>query len=327
LATPARRRPLGARFHRLVPLLLLASLAACGKDGGKAASARGDTTTVARGGSGKKVAVTLPTRQSDFWRQFEAGVKEAAGKGGYEVAIESGEGDPLRQQSQVDAFVSRKVDALLVAAPDGPTATSLAQRARAAGIAVFTAVEPPAGITPASHVASDDEGGGRVAATYLRTFMRGTARVVIVGSPGVRADAEREAGFRATLAKDVKGMPIVATVNGGGTRESARAATEAFLQANPQVEALFATSEPNTLGALDAALARGRQELVMVGYDPGPESLDAIRRESPLKASVQQSPRELGMRALQVIAEHLSNEGVPPRITIGVRIVTADEKK
>ena len=47
-----------------------------------------------------------------------------------------------------------------------------------------------------------------------------------------------------------------------------------------------------------------------------------IAQETPLKAVVVESPREMGMRALQVVAEHLSNEGVPPRLAVGVRLVT-----
>jgi ribose transport system substrate-binding protein len=300
------------------------ALGGCGDDGGSAASARGDTTTVARGGSGKDVAVTLPTRSTEFWRQFEAGLREAAQKGGLKLTVEYAELDANRQLAQVNGFVSRKVDAVLVAAPDAAGAAAAVQRAREANIPVFTAVETAGGV--ASHVASDDQAGGRVAATYLSTFLQQRGEVAVVGQPGARASMEREAGFRASLAPVAKTMPIVATVNGGGTVEGARAATDALLQANPGVDAIFATTEPHTLGALQAVMARGRQELVMVGYDPGPESLAAIKRESPLKAAVQQAPRELGMRALQVIAEHLSNEGVPSRLSVGVKLVTIDAK-
>lgn len=310
-----------SRTLRPAPLLL-AALLACTRDGGSGA-ARGDTTQVARGGAGKTIGVVIPTRGTDFWRQFEAGAKEAAERGDYTLRVESAELDAQRQLGAVEQLVGAGADAVLLAAVAEEGAAAAVSAATRAKVPVFTAGIAAQGATVIAHVASDDDGGGEVAATYLATALGGRGEVGVVGLPGTTAGRAREAGFRRAIGTRA-GMKTIAAVDGGGTRESARAATDALLEANPGVDALFAVTEAHTLGALDAVEARGRQELLLVGYGLPPEAAQAITRERPLKAAIIESPRAMGMRAVQVVAEHLSNEGVPPRLAVGVRLVTIE---
>jgi ribose transport system substrate-binding protein len=300
--------------------LVLALVAACGDKGGSGA-ARGDTTSVARGGAGKTVGVVLPSRGTEFWQQFASGLEEAAERGDYKLRIESAEMDTSRQRTAIERLTTEKVDALLVAPIDPASASTAIARAAESKVPVFTAGQQVPGARVVSHVASDDAAGGEVAATYISTFMRGRGEVAILGFPGRSADDAREQSFRRAMSAQ-KGMPIVGSASGGGTRESARAATEALLEANPQIDALFVTDEAQTLGALDAT--RGRwQELVIVGYGLSADAEAAITEETPLKAVVLEAPREMGIRALQVAAEHLSNEGVPARLAVGVKLISA----
>ena len=307
-------------MRRVLALPILVVLAACGKDGASGA-ARGDTTQVARGGAGKTIAVSLPTRSTPFWQQFESGLQEAAKRGDYKLRVESAELDVERQRAFVERVVRDGSHALVLVPLDPAAASPWVQQAAGARIPVFTAGLEVPGATIVAHVASDDDAGGELAAMYIRTFLKDNAEVGVVGLPGTPAGDARERGFRRALAA-TRTMPVVAAVSGGGTRESARVATEELMTANPQIDALFVTSEAQTLGALDAT--RGRwQELVIVGYGLSTETGQSITQESPLKAVVQESPREMGMRTIQVVAEHLSNEGVPPKLAVGVRLVTA----
>jgi ribose transport system substrate-binding protein len=300
--------------------LALVLLTACGDRGGSGA-ARGDTTQIARGGAGKRIVAVLPTRDGEFWQQFESGLKEAAERGGYALRVELAQLDTARERTIVETIVRDGTDALLLV-PSSPTATApLIAAANSAKIPVFTAGTEVPGARVVAHVASDDAAGGELAATYIATFMRGAGEVSIIGMPGTPAGDAREQSFRRAIGAQ-KGMKVLATVSGGGTREGARAATEALMAEHPQTDAIFVTSEAQTLGALDAT--RGRwQELVVVGYGFPAEAEAAIVQETPLKAAIREAPREMGMRAVQVIAEHLSNEGVPARLAVGVRLMSA----
>lgn len=313
LHLPASSAPaLVSSMRPILALSIFVVLVACGKDGASGA---------ARGGAGKTIAVLLPTRSTQFWQQFEAGVQEAAKRGDYKLRVESADLDVSRQRALVERIVRDGAHALVLASVDPLAAAPWVKQASGARIPVFTAGLEVPGATVIAHVASDDDAGGELAAMYIRSFLKDSAEVGIVGLPGTPAGDARERGFRRALAS-TRTMPVVAAVSGGGTRESARAATEALITANPQIDALFVTSEAHTLGALDAT--RGRwQELVIVGYGLSSETAKSIAQESPLKAVVQESPREMGIRTVQVVAEHLSNEGVPMKLTVGVRLVTA----
>jgi len=79
-----------------------------------------------------------------------------------------------------------------------------------------------------------------------------------------------------------------------------------MLQGNSGIKAIFGINDDSALGALSAAEARGRNDLVIVGYDATPEAVKAIQRGSQLKADVAQQPRDLGAKTIEVIRTHFS---------------------
>src|ERR671933_648682 len=77
------------------------------------------STACNRGKSGsKRIGVTLLTREHEFYRQLEAGLKDAADKQGYELIITSGDFDLAKQQSQMENFIVQRVDAIIVCPAD-----------------------------------------------------------------------------------------------------------------------------------------------------------------------------------------------------------------
>src|ERR1044072_9607964 len=70
------------------------------------------------GTGGKRIGVTLLTREHVFYKDLEAGLKEAADKQGYQLIITSGDMDLSKQQSQIDNFIVQKVDAILLCPAD-----------------------------------------------------------------------------------------------------------------------------------------------------------------------------------------------------------------
>src|SRR4051795_6656349 len=70
------------------------------------------------GGNSKRIGVTLLTREHEFYRQLEAGLREAANAKGYKLIVTSGDFDLAKQQSQIDNFLVQKVDAIVVCPVD-----------------------------------------------------------------------------------------------------------------------------------------------------------------------------------------------------------------
>src|SRR5215211_9414281 len=235
----------------------------------------------------KRIGVTLLTREHEFYRQLEAGLKEAADKQGYQLIITSGDFDLAKQQSQIENFIVQKVDAIILCPADSKGIGPAIEQANRAGIPVFTADIAAQGGQVVSHVASDNLAGGRLAAEFIAKALNGQGEVGIIGQPEVQSGLDRELGFKEEMKKH-PGIKVAAALNGGGLRDKALKAAEDMLQGNPNLKGIFGINDDSALGALSAAEARGRGGLVIVGYDAIPEAVKAIERGSALKADVAQ---------------------------------------
>ena len=125
---------------------------------------------------GKRIGVTLLTREHVFYKDLEAGLKEAADRAGYQLTVTSGDFDLAKQQSQIDNFIVQKVDAIILCPADSKGIGPAIERANRAGIPVFTADIAAQGGQVVSHVASDNLAGGRLAADFIAKIGRASCR-------------------------------------------------------------------------------------------------------------------------------------------------------
>jgi ribose transport system substrate-binding protein len=277
--------------------------------------------------SGKRIGVTLLTREHEFYRDLEAGLKDAADKQGYQLTVTSGDFDLAKQQSQIENFVVQRMDAIIVCPADSKGIAPAIEQANSAGIPVFTADIAAQGGRVVSHVASDNLAGGRLAADFIARAIGGEGSVGIIGQQEVQTGLDRENGFKEELAAKHPNVKVVAVLNGGGVRDRSLKAAEDMLQGNSGIKAIFGINDDSALGALSAAEARGRNDLVIVGYDATPEAVRAIQRGSQLKADVAQQPRDLGAKTIDVIRTHFSGGQAPASISVPVKIVDAESLK
>jgi ribose transport system substrate-binding protein len=274
----------------------------------------------------KRIGVTLLTREHEFYRQLEAGLKEAADKQGYQLIITSGDFDLAKQQSQIENFIVQRVDAIIVCPADSKGIGPAIEQANQAKVPVFTADIAAQGGDVVSHIASDNLSGGRLAADFIGKALKGEGSVGIIGQQEVQTGLDRELGFKEEM-KKYPNIKIVSVLNGGGVRDRALKAAEDMLQGNPGLKAIFGINDDSALGALSAAEARGRTDLVIVGYDATAEAVKAIERGSALKADVAQQPRDLGAKTIDAIHSYLTGGQTQKQIAVPVKIVDATNSK
>jgi ribose transport system substrate-binding protein len=268
----------------------------------------------------KKIGVTLLTREDDFYRELEAGLKETAEKNGFELLVQSGDKDLSKQQSQIDNFIVQKVAAIIVCPTDTKGIAPAIERANAANIPVFTADIAAGGGKIVSHVASNNVEGGKIAAEFISNMLKDGGKVGIIGQPEVQSTIDREKGFRDELGKNTK-ITIVPTLNGEGKRDRALKAAEDLLQGNADIKAIFCINDETALGTLSAIEAKGKKDVIIVGYDAAPEAVAKIKAGTALKASVAQQPRDIGAKTIEAIAKHLKGEKVDATTNVAVKIV------
>lgn len=270
--------------------------------------------------SSKTIGVTLLTRAHLFYRDLESGLREEADSNKYELIITAAEFDLGRQTSQIEDFVARRVDAILVCPVDSKGIGAAIRRANEAKIPVFTADIAAQEGEVTSHIASDNVAGGRLAGEYLAKLLGGRGTVGIINQPAITSVLDRVRGFTEAIAR-FPNMKIVADVNGQGVRDRAMQAASDVLQAHPDIRGIFGINDDSALGALDAAQQFKRMNVAIIGYDATPPAVDAITKGTQLKADVVQSPRRIGSTAIQQIKNHFSGQPVPKIVPVDVGIV------
>ncbi len=271
----------------------------------------------------KTIGVSLLTRAHVFYKDLEEGLRNAAGADGYELIMTSGDFDLGKQSAQIEDFITRKVDAIIVCPVDSRGVGPAIRKANEAHIPVFTADIAAQDGETVCHIASDNVAGGRLAGEYLAKFLKGKGRVAIIGQPTVTSVLDRVAGFKEALANYPE-MKVVADVNGEGVRDKAMQVAADILQAHPELDAIFGINDDSALGALDAAQQFKRVNIAIIGYDATPPAVDAIIKGSPLKADVIQYPKKIGEMTIAMVKDHFAGTVLPKVVPVEVGIVDRD---
>ena len=266
------------------------------------------------------IGVTLQTRAHVFYKDLEAGLQRAADKHGYELVLTAGEFDLGKQSAQIEDFITRKVDAIVVVPVDSRGIGPAIRKANEAKIPVFTSDIAAQEGEVVCHVASDNVAGGRLAGEFIAKALGGKGTLAIISQPTVTSVMDRVQGFRDAVAKH-PGLSIVTEVNGEGVRDKAMQAASDVLQANPGLAGIFGINDDSALGTLDAVRQFKRDGIVIVGYDATPPAVDAIKKGTALKADVVQYPEKIGENTIERIRDHFAGKPVPKVDPVEVGIV------
>jgi ribose transport system substrate-binding protein len=269
------------------------------------------------------IGVALLTQTHAFYKELEEALRKEASAHDFDLAVVSCEMDPARQASQIEDFVTQRVNAILAAPCDSSAIVPYLDKATSAGIPVFTADIAARGGAIVSHVASDNLGGGRLAARTLADRLGGKGDVIVIDHPEVASVQDRTRGFDEEIAR-FPGIHVVGRPSASGQRARAMAVMEDMLQAHRNLRGVFAINDDSALGALAVLEAARRNDVVVVGFDATTEAQDAIRRGSALKADIAQHPAEIGTAAIRAIADHLAGRPVEKVIAVPVSVVTAE---
>lgn len=307
----------------LIALTILAGiilLVGCGK-GDQSGQKTGQTTPKA----GLTIGVSLLTRTHPFYQDLEAGLKEAADSAGYELLVTAGEFDVARQKDQIQDFIVRKVNAIIISPCDSKSIGTAVKAANDAGIPVFTADIAclAENVKVVSHIASDNVAGGRLAAQAVSQALHGTGTVAIIDHPEVESVIQRVRGFEEEIAKST-GIKIVAKLSGHGVKDQAFRTAEDILQGYPDLNAIFGINDDSALGALAAVEKAGKSgRVTIIGFDAVPEARAAIKA-GKIYADVIQKPREIGKRTIEAVKTYIGGGAVAPTILIPCALYTQE---
>lgn len=272
------------------------------------------------------IGLTVGTLANPFFVAMGKGAEEAGKELGAEVLVESAEYDLAKQTSQIENFITKKVDVILLNAVDSKGIAAAVQQAKAAGIPIIAVDTNAEGGVDAT-VTSDNYQAGKLAGEYMIEQLGGKGNIAIIDGPPVSAVTDRIKGFEDAI-KDSE-IKVVAKQNGEGNREKALTMMESILQANPSgsIDAVFAINDPEAIGVEIAQEQAGRKdEFFIVGVDGAPEATEAMaKEESSFVATSAQSPSNMIKKAVEIGLKIKNGQDVEELIKVPVELITQDK--
>jgi ribose transport system substrate-binding protein len=256
------------------------------------------------------IAYIPPATEFNYYIAIGEGIKAEAAKMGVEtfmLAPQSG-ADINGQMGMIQDVITRKVDAIILSTHDEAAAAPLVKQAVDSGIAIIIVNSDIANFPTPVHgvVGYSQRKGTKKIGEYLLTKLAGkSAKVgIIEGLPGYHS-TERVGGFRDAV-EGQPGIDIKASIPGGWNVEGGNTAGMDLLQANPDVEVLFAANDYMIMGAGQAAKALGRQ-LTLLGNDGDTAALEQIA-EGQITGTVNTTPFVMGQIAITVTMDALNGK-------------------
>ena len=256
-----------------------------------------------------RIAYMPPATEFNYYIAIGEGIKsgaEAAGAEVFMLAPQSGS-DINGQMGMIQDVITQGVDAIILSTHDEAAAAPLVARAVGSGIAVVIVNSDIANFPTPVHavVGYSQRNGTRDIGSYLVDKSGGEAIKVgvIEGLPGYHS-TERVGGFLEGI-EDAENIQVVASIAGGWNVEGGNTAGMDLLQANPDIDVLFAANDYMIMGAALASKALGRRDLLLLGNDGDTAALEEIHGGS-VTATVNTSPFVMGQIALQVTIDALN---------------------
>ena len=214
------------------------------------------------------------------------------------------------QMGMIQDVITQDVDAIILSTHDEGAAAPLVKQAVDKGIAVIIVNSDIANFPTPVHgvVGYSQRNGTHKIGDYLLNKLGGKPAnvAVIEGLPGYHS-TERCGGFLDAV-KDKPGITIKTSIPGGWNVEGGNTAGMDLLQANPDVNVVFAANDYMIMGAAVAAKSLGQKEIVMLlGNDGDTAALEQID-DGTLTATVNTTPFVMGQIALTVTMDALNGK-------------------
>ena len=262
-----------------------------------------------------------------FWQSVHAGAVAAGREADVDIEWKGPptETDFSRQIEIVDAMINARVDGIVMAPTEATALVTVVERAAREGIPVSIFDSGINTENYVSFVATNNYDAGVLAARKLAELLDSKGRIIVVKMvPGSASTTQREKGFEETLSREFPEIRILAEQYCMSDRARALAVSENMLTAHPDVDGLFASAEPGTIGAAKALRSRGLTDKVrMVGFDFS-DTIEKDLKDGVVDALVVQDPFNIGYAAVKTIVAKLNGETPEKRIDSPATIVTAD---
>lgn len=267
--------------------------------------------------SAERIGLVISTQNNPFFVTLKEGAEAKAKELGHDLIVLDSQDNPAKELGNVEDLLVKGVDVLLINPTDSDAVVSSVKAANRSKIPVVTLDRAANGGDVVSHVASDNVLGGEMAGNFIVEKLGGKGKVVeLEGIPGTTAARDRGTGFnKAAVGK----LEVVAKQAADFDRTKGLNVMENILQAQPEIQAVFAHNDEMALGALKAIEASGR-DIFVVGFDATDDAVTAVK-EGKLAATVAQKPAEIGAIGVEVADKIVKKQAVEKNVPVALELV------
>ncbi|EGT3605122.1 TPA: ribose ABC transporter substrate-binding protein RbsB [Clostridium perfringens] len=289
----------------LMLMMLMTSFIGCGRD------------------NKPKIGMVVSTLNNPFFVNMKDGAEKEAEKLGYDLVVLDSQNDPAKERANVEDLVQLGVIALLINPTDSDAVVKTVEVANKSNIPVITLDRQANGGKITSHIASDNIKGGEMAAEYVLDKFKdekGPINVVeIQGIPGASATRDRGEGFHNIMDKNDK-FNFISIQAADFDRQKGLQVMENIIQANPNIQVVFAHNDEMALGAVKAIKASGINALV-IGFDGNDDAKDSIDANE-MTATIAQQPDLIGALGVELANKIYKGESIKDKIAADLKVYT-----
>lgn len=272
-----------------------------------------------------KIAMVLKALDAQFWLDVRNGAEDAArAVPGVSISVMAPDREiNVQQQVQiVEDQLVQGIDVLCLAPCGSQELMPVMERAHEMGIPVVLVDTDAPWDKKAAYVGTNNVIGGNLAGEYIAGRLNGKGKVALIsGVMGHQAQMDRINGCKEALEK-YPGIRIVAQQPANSERALAMTVAENVLSTHFDLGAIFCSSDPMAMGALEAVRA-DKSDAFVVGFNADSEANESIG-DGGLAATVAQSSYNIGRRGVETAIKVYNKESVPVHVDTGTELVSMD---
>ncbi|CAA6678592.1 MULTISPECIES: ribose ABC transporter permease [unclassified Lentimonas] len=271
-----------------------------------------------RGGSDAQIGLVISTQNNPFFVSLKEGAIAEAERAGVGIVVLNSQDDPVKERANVEDLLVRGVKVILINPVNSDAVGQSIKLANARQVAVVTLDRAAGSGEVTSHIASDNAAGGTMAAEYMVAELgRGAKVAELQGLAGTDAARDRGNGFHAIADSQ---LDIKISLAADFDRSKGYNTMTDIMQAQPDLQGVFAHNDEMALGALKAIEESGK-DILVVGFDANEDAVHMVE-SGAMGATIAQQPELIGetgvITALKIINEE---KDIPTSSPVELQII------
>ena len=266
------------------------------------------------------IGLAVSTQNNPFFVSLVEGAEKQAATLGVKITVADAGDDAAKQTSDIEDLVASGISVLIVNPVDSDAVTGAVEFAKSKGVKVISVDRAVNGTEIDCQIASDNVLGAELATQFIvDTLGEGAVVAELEGVTGASAAIDRSQGFHNVA--DSK-LEVVARQTANFARAEGMSVMENMLQANPDIQAVFAANDEMALGAMEAISGAGK-DIMVVGFDATDDAIASIKA-GQMAGTIAQQPDLIGSTAVEYALKLIAGEGIPKSVPVEVTLITAD---